>query len=389
MTAPRVCWIIAGFALGAVVARGDTLRITADGWIDPTGKLVKGPVAVEVADGYFKAAPAPIEPGSPVADKTTTYEGAILCPGLVDVSAALGALSQLTEDADSFQPDLTTRDAFDRFGPRLHRALEAGVTTFGLAPDDQNVIGGRIAVCKTFGEDGKPRVIDAYGPLKLSLSPAVFQRDRAPTSRSGALGMLTHAVDGAHHKATTAQDDDPKDALMLFSYGALQGVISAPSAADVLYALDLQSRYGLKLVIAHTMDAFETADLLGKAEATVIVGPLTWSSTEREQRAPGLLSKAGADVVVAGGLPLAPANALRIGASLASRCGLELNAARRAITIEPARALRIDDRVGSIQGGRSADFVVFSGDPLDLRSRVLAVYVDGAPAFVAPKQDVE
>lgn len=379
-----VSLLAAGIAVGA---QAEPLRIQAAAWVDPSGKLVSGPVVVEIDGGYFKTAPAAVESGEAKAPGAVEYKDAVLCPGLIDVHAALGAWDHLTEEADAFQPDLTTRDAFDRFGPRLREALEAGITCFGLAPSDQNVIGGRIAICKTFGDDERARVIDPHGPLKLSVAPDVFQRERSPTSRSGAIGMLMSAVDGAHK--ARIDEDDPRDALALFANSALPGIIATPSAADVMMALDMRSRYGLKLSLIHTMDAFDVAKLVGDAKATVIVGPLPVSASERAQRAAGLLEKAGADVVIAGGLPATPANALRVGAALANRHGLSANAARRAMTSGAAQALNVADRVGSIQPGRAADLVIFSGDPLDLRSRVLAVYVDGALAYVAPQQPVE
>ena len=79
--------------------------------------------------------------------------------------------------------------------------------------------------------------------------------------------------------------------------------------------------------------------------------------------------------------------ARRAAAAVAVRNGMTPAAARRAITSAPAAALGISDRVGSIERGRLADLVVFSGDPLDLRSRVLAVYVRGRRVFVAEPRE--
>jgi imidazolonepropionase-like amidohydrolase len=90
-----------------------------------------------------------------------------------------------------------------------------------------------------------------------------------------------------------------------------------------------------------------------------------------------VFEKHGVKTAIAGGLPTAPADSLRIGAAVAARNGLSLPAARKAITNIPAELLGIEEQTGKIEKGLRADLVVFSGDPLDLQSRVLAVYVSG------------
>jgi imidazolonepropionase-like amidohydrolase len=283
----------------------------------------------------------------------------------------------LAEQQSSIQPQIRAADAFNRFSVQLRRALAAGVTTFALAPDDQNLIGGRIALCQTAGPEGQPRVLSDAGPLKLSLAQDALKFDREPTSRSGALGLLRETIEAA-------RGDTRTDAtLAAFATGRLPAVLTAPTGADVLAAVQLNADYGVRLVLVHTLDARRVAELATGKLVGVIVGPLSLTAGEREAAAAGYFERHGVAVALAGGLPGTPPDNLRIGAAVAARAGLTPAAARRAITAVPAELLGVADRVGVLQAGHQADLVVFSGDPLDLRARVLAVYVGGQRVYRA------
>lgn len=342
----------------------DTLVIAAGGWVDPNGVLQPGR-AIVIERGTIQRLGDEAPPGV----RVDAYPGAVVCPGLVDCLAQLGCDGGLSERAQSVQPKLDARDALNRYSSQLRAALAAGVTTFALAPDDQNLIGGRIAVC-CFGPDGKPFVLSEPGPWKLSLAPAVLKQDREPTSRGGAVGLLRDTL-------AAARKAGPADPLATLVQGQTSAILTAPSGADVLSGVELAEQFGLQLALVHTDDARKVAEALAGHARGVIVGPLDLSTSPRAAAAAALLEKHGVPVALAGGLPARPADSLRLAATVAARAGLSKDAARRAMTSVPANLLNVADRTGSLQVGRVADLVVFSGDPLDLRSRVLAVYVAG------------
>ncbi len=358
--------LFAAVALLPRVALPQTTAIHAAAYVNADGKIVKGGVVV-IERGMIARVGGEVPNGVPV----HAYAGAVVSPGLIDCHAALGAEGNLSERREAIEPHANARDAFDRFSGQLQAALAAGVTTFALAPDDENLVGGRIAICQTSGPERRPRILTDAGPLKLSLAPAALKVDREPTSRGGAVGLLRDTI------AKARQAEAADDPLALFARGELRGVFAAPSGADVLTALGLARDYQLQLVLVHTRDARRVAELAAGQVAGVIVGPLELAATRREALAASVFERHGVPVSLAGGLPAQPADSLRIGAAVAARAGLSAEAARRAITTVPARLLGVDDRIGVLEPGRQADLVVFSGDPLDLRSRVLAVYVGG------------
>ena len=347
---------------GSALLCADEFVISARGLIDAAGKI-QDAALVLVRDGKIVR----VGGDAPKGVRVAKFPGGVLSPGLIDVRSALGAFGQLSERADARQTDADARAALDRHQPRIAQALRAGVTAFAVLPSDDNLVGGRSAVVRASGADGLPQVL-AAGPLALSLSPRVFMPDREPVSRVGALHMLRSLLRAA---------GDDEDALGQFAAGKLPGIITTPSAADVLAALSLASEFKLKLALIHNDDARKVAAQLAEAHAGVIVGPYDFDATVREATAAGVLERAGVAVAIAGGLPTAAADTLRIGAAVAVHNGMTPAAARRAITITPAKLLGVDSLLGSIQPKHSADLVVFSGDPLDLRSRVIAVFVAG------------
>lgn len=355
-----------------------TRVIQAAAYVNADGKICDEAVMVIDGEAFAQVGGDP-----PAGVPLDTYPGAVLCPGLIDCQASLGTAGNLSERQNAIQPHADARDAFNRFSPQLRAALAAGVTTFALTPDDQDLIGGRIAVCQTSGPDGHPRVLSDAGPLKLSLSPEAFKVDREPTSRIGALGMLRETIAAARNA------DAADETLAAFASGKTIGLLTAPSSADMLAGLQLIDEYGLKLVLCHTMDAHRIAAEVGGGPNTpsralgVIVGPLDLASGPRAATAAVRFEQQRVPVAIAGGLPGTSADSLRIGAALAARAGLSPEAARRAITIIPAELLGVGARLGALRKGQQADIVVFSGDPLDLRSRVLAVYVAGRRVYAA------
>ncbi len=347
-------------------ARGEpqNLILRAAGRVDLAGEIQQDGLVV-IRDGRIVQVGGQAPAGAAVVD----FPGAVLMPGLIDIESNLGAPGQLSESADVIDGMARARDAFNRHHSRLRAASAEGVTSFALCPDDLNLVAGRIAVCRTASAGAAPDLVSAEGPLKLSLSPAVYRTERRPTSRSGAIGMLRDLL---------AKPSDGGPALVEFATGSCPGFVATPSGADVLALLSmLESVRDCRVYVRHSEDAGDVAGELAARKIPVVVGPLDFRSSPRALRAAGILEAAGVNVAIAGGLPGEPADSLRVGAALAARYGMSPAAARRAISTVPADLLGVSGRIGGLVEGRSADVIVFSGDPLDLRSRVLAVYVAG------------
>ncbi len=153
-------------------------------------------------------------------------------------------------------------------------------------------------------------------------------------------------------------------------------------ADDIATAMRIADEFGYDLVIDHGTEAHLIADLIAARGIPVVIGPLMTSRSKVELRNrslanPGLLAKAGVTIAITTDHPVVPINFLAHQATLSVKDGLDRETALRALTINPARIAGIDDRLGSIEVGKDADLVLWSGDPLDMLSRVEIALIEG------------
>jgi imidazolonepropionase-like amidohydrolase len=360
------------FAVGLALAQQPSqpaVQVEAASYVDPNGAMVPFE-RLTIRGGAI----AEISAAADDKARRDSYPGAVVAPGLIDCYTLLGVRDGLSERSDAVQPPLNAADAFNRYSTQIRAALRAGVTTFALVPEPSDVVGGTVAVCQASGAAGEPHVL-RDGPMLLSLSPEAFLVNREPTSRQGGVDLLRRTLAAA--KAGT----DPR--LKGLLGGGAPAMLIAPAGADVFVGSEFASEFGLRFAAVHTRDAHVVAPELKSKLTYAIVGPLELNSDVRSARAAGLFERNGTAVAIAGGMPAGPADSVRIGAAVAARHGLGASAARRAMTRVPAEVLGVADVTGQIKAGLLADLVIFSGDPLDLRSRVLAVYVGGRLVYKA------
>ncbi len=346
--------------------------VAADGTLVPTGAIVISGGKIErlatSADAaQLKEAQQVYRGGS----------GAVLCPGLIDLRSSLGAFNNNVDRTHPIDPALSVLEAIDPADPALATALAAGITAALITPADNKVVAGTAATVRTFAPDGRLDVLRADGPLVLCLGPSVFNTDREPTSRPGALFLLREALTQAK-----AGKGDTRLADLLA--GKQSAIAVCAAGEDVTAMIRTLAEYHVVPAIVHTPDLVDTVADIKSAGAAVIAGPYSFSSSPRSLAGPAAAAAAGLDLAFAAGTPANEAASLRVCAALAVRYGMDAAAARRAMTSTAARIARVDDRVGAVKPGLDADLVLFSGDPLRLDSRVLEVYIKGQRVYAAP-----
>ena len=342
-------------AAGRRAAQGGTLAVKVEKIVLPDGKLGGGGWIV-VKGGRLEAVAAKEAPANAA---LLEFEHGVAAPGFIDAVTALGATGELAEPARAFTPEVQAGDAFDADHSEFKKAAAGGITTVGLSPSSSNVVGGRLAIVRTSGEQGIA-VLSGPGPLRFSLTGAAFDLDRAPTSRMGALPQLREMLAGKKLEA-------PGPCL-----------VDAASADEIRIALETFEGAGKQVALLHPGGFADADDLLDdvlkKQPVFALVGPFTLSSRERELTLPKRLADKGVAVAFTAG---GNAAKLRLTAALAVRSGFATDRALQALTTVPARVLGLDD-CGALEAGKRADLVVFAGDPLDLASAVDLVLVGGA-----------
>ncbi|HBI27868.1 MAG TPA: amidohydrolase, partial [Peptococcaceae bacterium] len=158
--------------------------------------------------------------------------------------------------------------------------------------------------------------------------------------------------------------------------------IHAHRADDIITGLRIADEFNLKIIIQHGTEGYKIPEELASRDVPAVVGPSLCSRAKVELKdlslkTPRVLSQSGVKVAIITDHPVVPIQYLPMMASLAVKEGMDEEEALKAITINPAQILGIADRVGSLEAGKDADIIVLSGHPLDWRTKMELVLVNG------------
>ncbi|CCH27895.1 amidohydrolase [Actinosynnema sp. NPDC047251] len=358
---------------------------------------------VLVQDGKIVAvgADVTVPDGVPVVDAA----GGWVLPGFVEAHGHLGvheegegwAGQDTNEMTDPNGARLKALDAINPADIGFADALSGGVTTAVIKPGSGNVIGGQTVAVKCWGRTVDEMLLRDPVSVKSALgeNPKRVYGDqkKLPSTRQGVAAVIrdafTKAQDYAARKAAAEglfDRDNTMEVLTKVLDGTLPWCQHCHRADDIATALRLADEFGYRLVVNHGTEGHLIADLLADKNIPVVVGPLftTRSKVELRQRTlrtPGVLARAGVEIAITTDHPVVPINFLVHQATLAVKEGLDRDVALRSITTNPARMMGLDDRVGSLAPGLDGDVVIWSGDPLDVMSRALRVFVEGREVY--------
>jgi imidazolonepropionase-like amidohydrolase len=335
--------------------------------------------------------------------------GKVVLPGLVDAHVHLGVHSEgdgwagqdTNEMTDPVTPHVRALDAINPADLGFADAVAGGVLTVNVNPGSGNPIGGQSAAVRSAGRTVDEMVLRAPSGMKSALGEnpkrVYGERKQLPSTRLGTAAVIRDAlVKAANYlaKRDRGEADGPLErdlrweALGLVLEGEIPWRQHCHRADDIATALRLAGEFGYRLVIDHGTEAVLLADRLAERGVPVLVGPLLTSRSKVELRNrslanPARLAAAGVELGIITDHPVIPVHLLHVQAALAVREGLDPADALRAVTLTPARVLGLDDRLGSLEPGKHATLCVWSGDPLDARSRIEAAWIEGRQVFGA------
>ena len=299
------------------------------------------------------------------------------------------------EMTDILTPQLRAIDGIYPQDPTFREALEAGVTTVCTGPGSANVLGGQFAVIKTAGHRVDDMIVRPFAAMKCAFgeNPKRCYKDKNNYSRMSTAAKLREALLRAQEydaKKQAAGDDPAKrppldvklEALLPVLHGEVPLKAHAHRADDIFTAIRIAKEFGVRLTLEHVTEGHLIAEDLAKEDYPMAVGPSLTHASKFELRnktftTPGILAKAGCRVSIITDSPVIPQSYLPLCAALAVRAGMDPFDALRAITIRPAEHIGAADRVGSIERGKDADFVVMDGPWNAVSSGVKAVFVNG------------
>ena len=354
----------------------DGTVLVADGRITDLGPDLEVPAGAEVLDAA----------------------GGWLLPGFIDAHVHLGvdeegegwAGQDTNEMTDPVMAGARAIDAINPVEIGFDDAIIGGVTAVNVNPGSGNPIGGLAVALRTHGRVVDDMVLRSPSGLKAALGEnpkrVYGERKQTPSTRLGVALTIRQAF--ATAEAWMAKDEADRDADLMSE--ALARVLRreipwrqhSHRADDIATALRIAEEFGFELVLDHGTEAYLIADKVAAAGVPVLYGPLIVSRSKVEVRhrtpkGPGLLTAAGVKVSIITDHPVVPIEFLVHQAALAVKHGMDPADALRAITLNPAEVLGIEDRLGSIEVGKDADLVLWEGDPLDTRNRSLRVWQSG------------
>ncbi len=376
-----------------------TVAITGGYVVPVEGKPIDGGTVL-IEDGRIAAVGSRVKVprGADHVDAT----GSWVLPGFVEAHAHMGvheegegwAGQDTNEMTDPNGARMRALDAINPDDEGFRDALAGGVTTAVVKPGSGNPIGGQTVALKCWGRMVDEMVIKQPASVKSALgeNPKRVYGDqkKLPSTRQGVAAVIRDAMtkaqdyqakrDRAASKNEPFDRDPTSEILVQVLAGDLPWSQHCHRADDIATAIRLSREFGYRLIVNHGTEGHLLADVLADADIPVVIGPLftTRSKVELRQRHlrnPGLLAAAGVRIAITTDHPVVPINFLVHQATLAVKEGLDRTTALESLTINPARIMGLDDRVGSLAKGKDADVVVWSGDPLDVMSRARQVFV--------------
>ncbi|WP_082234842.1 amidohydrolase [Halobacillus massiliensis] len=324
--------------------------------------------------------------------ETIDGKGQMLFPGFVDVHTHIGlydegtgwAGSDANETIEATTPHLRAIDGAHPMDPAFFHARKAGVTSAHIMPGSANIIGGMTAVIKTVGHSINQMLIKDIAGLKMALGEnpkRVHSPSRnASITRLGIMGTLRESF----YSAMKSSDPDNLrvQPLLMALKREIPVRIHAHRADDIVTALRLADEFNLDLRIEHCTEGHLIADELAGRNLQVSVGPTFTRMSKIELRNKTwqtykVLHEHGVKVSIMTDHPYTPIQYLNLCAALAAREGLPVEDALRGITINPAKNLGIEERVGSIEKGKDADLVLWNGHPFEFMSTPIWTMING------------
>lgn len=395
---PRLVGVLAilGLAVAPLAAQDTPIAFTNAHVIPVAGPEIPSGTVV-IADGVITAVGPRADVPVPADAQVVDLDGKVLTPGLVCTHSHI-AEPWGADDSDPIQPGVRNLDALNVRAASVHRARAGGITAANCMPGSGHLISGQTTYLKLRRGD----VVDdllirdddgrIMGGLKMANGTNSQGEPPFPGTRAKSAALVRQAyLDAQAYAEKLAGDDAPGvdlDLATLAEVLAGERVVHHHTHRhdDIVTVLRLRAEFGFRLVLQHVTAAYRVVDEI--AAAGVPCSLILIDTPGGKIEAMDMSWETGA-VLEAAGVPVAfhtddPINDSRLfirSAALAVRGGMSRAGALASVTLTGAQMLDLDDRVGSLEPGKDADLVIWSGDPLSVYSLVEQTWVEGQLVF--------
>ena len=372
-----------------LIQNGNVLLFEENGFVIRDIR-VEGAVITEIGT-HLEA-----KPGEEIMDASGRY----VTPGMIDahshVCISEEGMGDVGDDCCDYSgpltPELEVLDGIYPFDRAVETSVRAGVTSALVCPGSDAVMGGVASVIRLSGTVADEMIVSRYAAMKCSLGENPKNAKYGFASRMGVANTfrkgIENALDYRHSKEEAEasgsyfRKDRGMEHMMLVLDKKMPIHVHCHRSDDIVTAVRLAQEFDLDMVIVHGTDAIPVADYLAKFNYPVLVGPGITPRSKHEIwgksfETAAVLHKAGVKVCITADHDVTPLYYLSTYAELCVRYGLDELEALKALTINPAEVLHIDDRKGSIKVGLDADLVIWKDHPFSCKSLPEQVFIEG------------
>jgi imidazolonepropionase-like amidohydrolase len=405
-----------------IVLKGGKLLTITHGVIE-NGTLV-------IENGKIAAVGAANAVKIPANAKVVDVTGMTVYPGLIDSWTQLGLTeisaermtNDLVETSDEIMPHMHVADAFHAESALIPVTRLNGITNAIVVPSEEDTMPGEMAFIQLAGRDKEDMLLvrDIAMPLNFTGEQRrneSFQNSKYPSTRMGMATQIRQTfIDAQEYKrkwdeynkkqsensgdkgekngkesnATPPKRDLKMEALLPYLEGKKPVLLTANEPSDILTALNLAKEFNLKVILGQMTYSEPILDQIAASKLPVVVGSI-YSTPKNDERydevfrLPAELAKRGVKIAFAS-YDAHNVRNLPYEAGYAVGFGLPYDEALKAVTINPAEIWGVADQLGSLDVGKTANVVVANGDPLDVKTDVKQVYINGKAIPMVSRQ---
>jgi imidazolonepropionase-like amidohydrolase len=399
-TRVRAAMLVAAGWVGLVPGASVEAQVAVRGGVIHTmaGPAIQDGIVLVGADGRIErvgSASDVVVPGS-----YRVLEAAVVTPGLVDAHSVVGLAGYLNQPHDqdqlepsgAIQPELRAFDAYNAREELVEWVRSFGVTTLHTGHAPGALMSGQTMVVKPRGQTVDAATVVPVAMVAMTLGPEVSAtfNGRPGTRAKGVALIRQELVKAQEYRTRRAAGGEraPNRDLRMEILGQVldrevRALITAHRVSEILAALRLRREFGFDLVLDGAAEAYLVLDEIRAAGVPVIVHPTMARHGGTLENATfetvRLLQDAGIPVALQSGYEsyVPKTRVVLFEAAMAAAYGMSFDNALRTVTLDAARVLGLEDRVGSIEPGKDGDLALFDGDPFEYTTRVCGVVLDG------------